>query len=249
MSADSTGKTKTGRDAGRLTPGVHLRAEIQRLGLDQVAVSKATGVSRQTVNNVINGRQAISRAMAGKLGRLLGQSSDYWLGEWFPVQAGMHRPANMQGRTTGAGLLVNHQILRAVQDGVIGIEPFAAHNVQAASIDLSLSDILITAGGDRVSISRDKGFVLKPDCSINATTKERVELPRDYLGRLGAAARLASFGILTANAFHIEAGFKGRVSFCLFNAGASPFRLRPLDPVLSLEIVRLGATPDDNTTT
>ena len=249
MSADSRVKTKAGRDAGRLAPGVHLRAEIQRLGLDQVAVSKATGVSRQTVNNVINGRQAISRAMAGKLGRLLGQSSDYWLGDSFPVQAGMRRPANMQARAAGIGLLVNHQILRAVQDGVIGIEPFAAHKVQAASIDLSLNDTLITAGGERISISRGKGFVLKPDCSINATTKERVEFPRDYLGRVGAAARLASFGIVTANAFHIEPGFKGCVSFCLFNAGANPFRLRALDPVLTLEIVRLAAMPDDYTTT
>ena len=62
-----------------LTPGQHLRAEIERLGLDQVAMCKAVGVSRQTVNNIVNDRQPISRAMAGKLGRITGRSSDYWL--------------------------------------------------------------------------------------------------------------------------------------------------------------------------
>jgi addiction module HigA family antidote len=66
-------------DQARSTPGAHLRAEIERLGLDQVAIAEATGVSRQTINNIVNGRQAISRAMAAKLGRLTGRSSDYWL--------------------------------------------------------------------------------------------------------------------------------------------------------------------------
>lgn len=249
MSADSRDNTKADREAGRLAPGAHLRAEIQRLGLDQVAVSKATGVSRQSVNNIINGRQAISRAMAGKLGRLTGQSSDYWLREWFPKKGGAHRGASMPAiRVVGAGILVNHQILQAVKDGIIGIAPFAAQNLRLASIDLTLNDTLITAGGDRVSIGRGKGFVLEPKASIKATTKERLELPRDYLGRLGGTTRLAGRGILVCNPLQIEPGFKGRVDFCLFNAGASSFRLRYRDSVLSLEIMRLGATPDGTAT-
>src|SRR5215471_2144784 len=60
-----------------LSPGQHLRAEIERLGLDQVALCKAAGVSRQTINNIVNDRQAISRAMAGQLARITGRSSDY----------------------------------------------------------------------------------------------------------------------------------------------------------------------------
>ena len=54
MSADLRGDAAA--DAGELTPGDHLRAEIERLGLDQVAVSAATGVSRQSINNIVNGR-------------------------------------------------------------------------------------------------------------------------------------------------------------------------------------------------
>jgi hypothetical protein len=38
------------QDQGGLTPGAHLRAEIKRLGLDQVRIAEATGVSRQTIN-------------------------------------------------------------------------------------------------------------------------------------------------------------------------------------------------------
>jgi deoxycytidine triphosphate deaminase/addiction module HigA family antidote len=244
--AGDKGKAQADAEAMRLTAGAHLRAELRRLGLDQVAVSKATGVSRQTVNNIINGRQAISRAMAGKLGRLTGHSSDYWLGESFSSAEARH-PGTL-ARVAGAGLLVNHQIARAVKDGIIAIEPFAPKNLQAASIDLTLNNILTTSAGDRIDISRGKGYALKPGHSVTATTKERVELPSDYLGRTGAVARLGSLGIVASSALQIEPGFKGRLQFCLFNAGGSPFHLRALDPVLSLEIIRLSAMPDDRLT-
>lgn len=244
MSADSRGKAKVVSVAGRLTPGAHLRAEIERLGLDQVAVSKATGVSRQSINNIINDRQPISRAMAGKLGRLTGHSSDYWLSEWFPSRSGARASSGLRPRTAGAGVLVNHQILRAVKNGIIGIEPFVTQNLQAASINLTLNDVLTTASGDKLHISRERSFALEPGCTVSAATKERIEIPRDYLGRIGAVTRLGSLGIIASGALHIEPGFKGRLHFCLFNAGGGPFHLRPLEPVISLEIMRLGAIPD-----
>src|SRR5215470_16993616 len=105
MSTGLRGSATSGRGGSELSPGEHLRAEIERLGLDQVAVSQATGVSRQSINNIVNGRQPVSRAMAGKLGRLTGHSSDYWLRDSFPrdaARAPLARPF---------GVLVNHQIL------------------------------------------------------------------------------------------------------------------------------------------
>jgi addiction module HigA family antidote len=242
MSAENRGKATTERGAGPLTPGAHLREEIRRLGLDQVAVSKATGVSRQSVNNIVNGRQPISRAMAGKLGRLTGRSSDYWLGERFAEKPGTRAAAH--GSALVAGVLVNHQILQAMKDGVIAIDPFAARHIQAASIELTLGDSLIAAGGKRIKIAAKSGFGLAPGHSIHATTKERIELPPDYMGRLGPAARLAGLGILVAAPFQVQPGFKGCVEFCLFNATGRALRLRALEPVLSLEIVRLAAVPD-----
>jgi addiction module HigA family antidote len=220
MSADRRGKARMGVES--LTPGAHLRAEIERLGLDQVAVSKATGVSRQSVNNIINGRQTISRAMAGKLGRLTGRSSDYWLSEFFSSTGKPNRTSSARL----AGVLVNHQIIRAVADGVIGIAPFVAANIRTAALDLTVA----------------KTLTLAPGVALTARTKERVEMPLDYLGRIGAVGRLVGLGIVATCALHIEPGFKGHVDVCLLNAGSSPFRLRAGDPVVSLELVRLGAT-------
>jgi addiction module HigA family antidote len=224
------GRIKVGNvdETGLLSPGAHLRAEIERLGLDQVAVSKATGVSRQSVNNIINGRQPISRAMAAKLGRLTGRSSDYWLSAFFSGQGTGHDKARRTAEATITGLLVNHQIIRAVKDGAIGVVPFDIAHVRAAALELTL----------------DKTLTLAPGVVAATRTRERIELPLDYLGRIGIVRRLAGAGIIAAHAFQLEPGFKGRVDFSLFNAGSKAFRIGSTEAVIALEILRLTATPD-----
>jgi addiction module HigA family antidote len=231
--------------AGDLTPGEHLRAEIERLELDQVAVAHATGVSRQSINNIINGRQPISRAMAGKLGRLTGHSSDYWLRATFPRSGGAsteqpHPPATV---AAPMGVLVNHQIDHAVKAGLIGLDPYIETNLQPASIDLTLDDFVITTDGDTVDISGGQGFTLKPQQTVNVCTRETVEFPLGFVGRVGAMTELAKIGIITSHGFQVDPGFKGSLQFCVFNAGGRDFELRSGEPIISLEITQLGALP------
>ncbi|MDO9412799.1 MAG: helix-turn-helix domain-containing protein [Pseudolabrys sp.] len=224
MSAGSRSKSGAVDEAGRLTPGAHLRAEIERLGLDQVAVSKATGVSRQSINNVINGRQTVSRALAGKLGRLTGRNSEYWLAAFFDKDGETHSARE----SYVSGFLVNHQLIRAVKDGVIRVAPFDSHNVRAAAVDLTLG----------------KGLTLTPGVVATARTRERVELPVDYLGRIGIVGALAAGGILAIHALQLEPGFKGEIEFSLFNVNKRPIQLNSGQPVVGLEIFHLATTPD-----
>ena len=241
MSADRRPKRAA---PGELTPGQHLRAEIGRLGLDQVTVSKATRVSRQSINNIINDRQPISRAMAGKLARLTGHSSDYWLRASFAHTASATtRRRDEPARPLKAGILVNHQITRAVKDGVIAIEPFDAANVRLASIDLTLDDLLVTAEGGKIDIGGGQAFTLKGNSAIRASTRESVEIPHDYIGRVGAITDLAKQGIVTSHGLHLDPGFKGKLQFCLFNAGGMSFELRGGMPIISVEIIPLGVAP------
>jgi dCTP deaminase len=252
MSAESRGTAAAASDAGGdLAPGEHLRAEIERLSLDQVAVSQATGVSRQSINNIVNGRQPISRAMAAKLGRLTGHSSDYWLRAVFPRPRGVNdvpglsEPdrAQPEARPFGVGVLVNHQIARAVKDGVIGIDPFDERNVRLAAIDLTLDDFIITTDGEKVDTSDGQSFVLKAGRTVNVSTREWIDLPQDYIGRVGAMTTLASIGIVTLHGFQIDPGFKGNLQFCIFNAGSRNFELRSGMPIVSLEVMPLCVAP------
>lgn len=243
------GNVATELDAqSQLTPGEHLRVEIERLGLDQGAVAEATGVSRQQINNIVNGRQPISRAMAGKLGRLTGHSSDYWLRASFPrVGAasimGPGEATETVPRPRGVGVLVNHQIIRAVKDGIIDIEPFSEANVQLASVDLTLDDSVITTDGDKVDVTAGRRFVLRAGRTVNVTTKECVDFPQDYIGRVGAMTSLAKIGIMTSHGFQVDPGFRGHLQFCMFNSGSKDFVLRSGDPIISLEIMPLGILP------
>ena len=241
-------------DAQALTPGAHLRAEIERLRLDQVAVAQATGVSRQTINNLVNDRQAISRAMAAKLGRLTGRSSDYWLRSHFPNTAAKQRPEfDEQGSDhphtsdradfPRVAILVNHQIIRAVREGLICVDPFTQENVQRASIDLTLDDFIITPDGREIDISEGQSFTLKSGQTVNVRTREWIEFPLDYVGRVGAMTKLAKFGIIMSHGFQVDPGFKGHLQFCLFNAGGKSFVLISGAPIISLEIMPLSTTP------
>ena len=240
-----------------MTPGDYLRAEIERLGIVQGAVAEATNVSRQTINNIINGRQPISRAMAAKLGRFTGRSSDFWLRSHFH-DAGANRPLHLAdgseiGRTAEqrtdvrpSSILVNHQIIRAVRDGVIVIQPFDREHVQPASVDLTLDDFIITAAGRTIDISGGQGFVLQGGETVNVRTRELLEFPVDYVGRVGAMTRMAKFGIIMSHGFQVDPGFSGHLQFCLFNAGGHPFELRSGEPIVSLEIMPLASAPSPN---
>ena len=61
-------------------PGRVLRQQIERdHGIAQDKLADALGVSRFTVNQVLNGRRAISPEMALRLERVIGTTPDMWL--------------------------------------------------------------------------------------------------------------------------------------------------------------------------
>lgn len=62
------------------TPGEILRHEfLEANGITQDRLAKAMGVSRFRVNEIINGKRAVTSETALLLGRALGTSADVWL--------------------------------------------------------------------------------------------------------------------------------------------------------------------------
>lgn len=220
--------------SGSLKPGQHLRAELERLGLNQIAVGKAAGVSRQSINNIVNGRQPISRTMAAKLGSLTGRSADYWLQDTFAPATTSTPPA----RAAVGSILVDHQIVRAIEDGVIGVSGFDQAHVRKTSLDLTLGAVTTPRGADCA-----RGVRVARGRSVRVVTGERIIFPRDHLARIGATPHLARLGAVASHALHVDPGFDGKLEVCIFNAGDRDFVLKAGDPVLSLEIVPLAAVP------
>lgn len=61
-------------------PGEMLREDfLPDYGLTATSFAKALGVSRQTVNELLRERRAVSPEMALRLSRLFGNSPEFWL--------------------------------------------------------------------------------------------------------------------------------------------------------------------------
>ena len=62
-------------------PGCIVRQEcIEPLGLTVTEAAKRLGVTRQALNNLVNGKSGISAEMAVRLSKAFGSSPEVWLG-------------------------------------------------------------------------------------------------------------------------------------------------------------------------
>ena len=59
--------------------GDNIQITRQAAGLTQERLAEEIGVSRQTVNELVSERRALSPSMALRLARLFGTSPEYWL--------------------------------------------------------------------------------------------------------------------------------------------------------------------------
>ncbi len=67
-------------DAPPVSPGEFLRDDVLAgRGITQDALASAMGVSRFSVNQIMNGRRSVTAEMALKLSRVLSTSPDVWL--------------------------------------------------------------------------------------------------------------------------------------------------------------------------
>jgi len=62
-------------------PGGVLKHEyLEPLGLSVYGLAGALGVSRSRINEIVQGRRAVTAETALRLGRFFGTSADFWLG-------------------------------------------------------------------------------------------------------------------------------------------------------------------------
>ncbi len=62
-------------------PGLSIRHDcLEPLGLSVTEAAKALGVTRQALNNLVNGKSGISPEMAIRLDKAFGGGAEIWLG-------------------------------------------------------------------------------------------------------------------------------------------------------------------------
>jgi addiction module HigA family antidote len=68
------------RERRPIHPGEILREEfVPQYNLTVATLAEATGVTRQSINELLRERRSVSPEMALRLGKLFGMSADFWL--------------------------------------------------------------------------------------------------------------------------------------------------------------------------
>jgi deoxycytidine triphosphate deaminase len=118
--------------------------------------------------------------------------------------------------------------------------------IQPASLDLTIGDIFLPEkqphelGGTEKACTE---HVLEPGSTAVVVTKEEIHMPPD-LGGIGfPPTKMSNRGILMTNPGHVDPGYTGHLTFTVINMGRSSYTLGPGEPVVTLVIFPLQATP------
>ncbi|MFG3340517.1 dCTP deaminase [Glycomyces sp. NPDC048151] len=155
-------------------------------------------------------------------------------------------------------LLSDRDLLAAIKNDRLGIQPFEDELVQPSSIDVRLDrrfrvfnnqkythidpskqqDDLTSA----VEVADDQPFVLHPGEFVLASTLEVITLPADLAARLEGKSSLGRLGLLThSTAGFIDPGFSGHVTLELSNVANLPITLWPGMKIGQLCVFRLSS--------
>ncbi|MCH7232849.1 dCTP deaminase [Glycomyces sp. L485] len=155
-------------------------------------------------------------------------------------------------------LLSDRDIVDAVKNGRLGLDPYEPDLVQPSSVDVRLDRRFRVFNNQKythidpslrqddltepVDVGDDEPFVLHPGEFVLASTLEVVTLPGDLAARLEGKSSLGRLGLLThSTAGFIDPGFSGHVTLELSNVANLPITLWPGMKIGQLCVFRLSS--------
>lgn len=161
-------------------------------------------------------------------------------------------------------LLSDGEIRESLESGDLVIDPLNDANIQHASVDLRLHEILrvqskepvagvsidpevvqvmpfLIANTTEVDLSGGGVWKLEPGSFVIGETFERVGIPLHLAGRVEGRSRLARLGVgVHITAPKIDPGFRNRITLEIFNLGPWAIELRAGMRICTLIVERLG---------
>lgn len=170
----------------------------------------------------------------------------------------MSQSSHASLQTAPSSVLSDGTIVRLVEEGRIGIDPWEPGMVQPASLDLRLGDSFrvfhnhkVTAIDlrepptnltEQITIAPDEPFVIHPGEFCLGRTLEHVELPEDIVARIEGKSSLGRLGLIVhATAGFCDPGWRGTLTLELNNLTRVPIRLYAGLPIAQLSFMTLDA--------
>lgn len=137
-------------------------------------------------------------------------------------------------------ILNNRQIIEAVNDGAIIIDPFDEKQVQAASYDLRVGNQGAAASTKKLTNIQEEGYLLlKPGDFAVVIVLETIHLNAQHVGRFGLRSKYARKGLIATTGPQIDPGYEGRLIIGLTNPTPNSITLSYKDDFLTAEFHKL----------
>lgn len=138
-------------------------------------------------------------------------------------------------------ILSDKDIVKAIRERVINIEPFDKELVQPASIDLRLdSSFLVFDNHEvecidirkprettrKIEVGVSGAFIIHPGDFILGSTIEKITLPGNITSKIEGRSSLGRVGLMIhATAGYVDPGFSGNLTLEISNIARLPIRL------------------------
>lgn len=120
------------------------------------------------------------------------------------------------------------------------IEPFSPARVDCAAYTLAIgSEVYVSPNEYSVDpttvtvrkLADDEAFTIPSGQFAFLITEEVVSIPADALAFISVRAKIKFRGLVNVSGFHVDPGYRGQLTFAVFNAGPVPIHLKRGQPI------------------
>lgn len=120
------------------------------------------------------------------------------------------------------------------------IEPFLPERVDCAAYTLSVGPEVYVSPNDQTpdpttitvrKLAQGDAFTIPPGQFAFLLTEEIVSVPADALAFISIRAKIKFRGLVNVSGFHVDPGYRGQLTFAVFNAGPVSIHLKRGQPI------------------
>lgn len=120
------------------------------------------------------------------------------------------------------------------------IDPFAPERVDCAAYTLAVGPEVYVSPNDQTAdpttvtvrrLAPGDAFTIPPGQFAFLLTEEIVAVPADALAFISIRAKTKFRGLVNVSGFHVDPGYRGQLTFAVFNAGPVPIHLKRGQPI------------------
>jgi dCTP deaminase len=120
------------------------------------------------------------------------------------------------------------------------IQPFAPERVDCAAYTLSVGPEVYVSPNDQTAdpttitvrkLSQGDAFTIPPGQFAFLLTEEIIAVPADALAFISIRAKIKFRGLVNVSGFHVDPGYRGQLTFAVFNAGPVAIHLKRGQPI------------------